>query len=263
MGDTTNISLWCAYVMSAFRIRIDHALRCNVSPEEFPRLLVKPLPQVWKDIFAIWFEMHYVPITCSDKSKKDLLLDSMVCYCEPVAECFDNIEIEDTIHAFLVENGFYTWRLFLDYFDERIVPIQLVYTDIMFCIIRIKINIPEMWKFIFEEDTLVINIPEMWKFIFEEDTLVIPSTAPRPTLCLDGITTAKECYQYLVSQKCTINDAAITQWTVDLEIAGIRENWSKICSKLNVVRNPGLQDFARSFLHRRILLKYESVLLGN
>ena len=203
MSDTVNISMWCLYTISAFRINITEVLKCNLSAKTFKRLLRKPLPQVWMDIFSIWFEMYYIPVTCSAKNRKDMLLDSMVCYCEPVARCFNDIILEDNIHAFLMLNGIATWKTFLEYHDERLQPLLHFDKYLAANLCRIKPSIPYMWRFIFTANDP--NFP-------------IASVAPRPLLCLDGTTTVKECYNYLVSQKFCVNDLAIVKWTVDLEV---------------------------------------------
>ena len=164
-----------------------------------------------------------------------MLLNSMVCYCESsAAACGNNINIEDALHEFFMRNDIATWKCFLEYKDERLKTLLWVDRTLFVYTRKITNSIPEMWKFIFTEDD-----PEF----------LITSMAPRTSLCLDGNTTVKECYTYLVSCKYIRNDSAVVKWTVDLD-KPVSDNWSQICARYKTIYNPVLQDFARSFIHR-------------
>ena len=235
----SNTSLWCVYIKSAFCIPIQHVLLCNNKYNVvLDKFLIKPIPQVWRDIFRIWISEHYIPIECASKKRREDLFNTLVCFSPVTAELFDFDE-EFAVNELLVENNMVTWRGFqANYTEEWAISLPL-YMSVL--VATLKANIPEQWCFIFG------TVNEQSEF----------PPSHRPDLCLDGTTTVKECYQWLVNNKFAINDFAITSWTVDLEIMGIRENWSGICSKLGAIKHPMLQDFARSFLHRSFYLNVQ------
>ena len=120
--DHTNISMWCEYVISAFIIPIVDPLRVNQNKTGFTILLCKPLPQVWMDIFAIWYESNYIPITCNSKEKRNDLLNSLVCFCHPVHTIPTVCGNKLIVYQFLEQNNI---------------------------LISIKKSIPPQWQFIF------------------------------------------------------------------------------------------------------------------
>ena len=234
--DRVNISFGFPYTMSAFKISIINALRCNISPKKIKNLLHRPILQVWHDIFTLWFSLHYIPITCTERSKRSALLNSLFCFCEPVSKIikrFGGDYNEVMVYEILLEHHILTWADFLINFNN-LITMKPVYPDLPMLLIRIKANIPSSWK-------------ELFGMVDWSNHLTRLHTVDH---CLEGRFTVKNWYNRLVESKYKVNDSAIVQWTVDLKVEGIPANWEKICTKLLVIRNPKLQDFGRSFLHR-------------
>ena len=93
------------------------------------------------------------------------------------------------------------------------------------------------------------RIPLEWLHVIG-DTLEFEENVHWVDNCLNGLGTPKQFYLWLIDRKAKSKDSAITKWTVDLDISGISEQWMYICKRLNFIRNPSLQDFARSLLNR-------------
>ena len=102
-------------------------------------------------------------------------------------------------------------------------------------VILIKVYIPPDWKTLFGEVSL------------DNQTMRLHIVHQ----CLEGRMTVKNWYyNWLCLSKYKINNSAMVKWMVDLNVLGIPDKWPEICRKLLSIRNPKLQDFGRSFLHR-------------
>ena len=126
-------------------------MQCNLSPRKFNTLLCKPIPQIWHDIFKAWFSFHHIPIECTQQSRRSDLLNSLLCFCEPVSKTikkFGGEYDEVTVYEILAEHHVLTWADFLINFDNMLA-LKPVYTDLPMLLIHIKISIPPSWKEIF------------------------------------------------------------------------------------------------------------------
>ena len=237
--DRVNISFCFNYVIAVFKIPIVQTLRANVHPTRIHVLHRFKLPQVWIDIFSIWFQHNFIPPQCTDINKHSNLLNSLLCFCTPVSKTIRKYAIGDlanevTFYEVLAENGIYTWAQFLLSFDVLASQTINVYFALPLIIVMIKLNIPEQWKQIIGDLNVDNHNVRMHRVDFLMD---------------NGIPT-KSNYLWLLPFYSKINNKAMTDWTVELNITGIPDNWGNICRKIMRIRNPILQDFARSFLHR-------------
>ena len=242
-SDTVNFSLWCIYVISAFKIPVIDALRCNIPPKKVNSILCKPLPEIWIDILKIWFNYNYVPLTCTSKDKRNVLLNSLFCFSEPVTEVFNKfgcgeIETQVELYEILALNNVTTWAHFMYSYNNIIQATKPLYARLLMFVIKVKLAMPEGWKWLLGEVTPENHLIRMHRL----------------DMVINGYTTVKRDYDWLNAMKFERADKAITRWSVDLQVAGIPENWSKICRKYMSIKNPLLQDFARSFLHRSYYL---------
>ena len=188
------------------------------------------------DIFKIWFEYHYVSPSCVAENQHDILLNSLVCFCDPVSLTimrFGGKYGKMEVYELLADHDILTWADFLLNFDH-FGTLKFIYPSFLMLLILIKSFIPPVWKKLFEDLTGDNYVTRLHTVLH----------------CLEDRMSVKNWYNWLCSFKFKINETAIAKWDIDLNITDMRDKWSDLCSKLLSIHNPKLQDFGRSFLHR-------------
>ena len=237
LGDTNQITMWCAYICSAFLIPITDALRCNLDMVRYKILLCKVIPPVWHSIFAAWYKMNYISHKCSDKNRKQDMLNVLACFNQAIRKTRKITGAEMVVYTFLAHNNILTLYELLCNLQNITKNLVGPNTHVLSQILLMLCSVPDMWKEALELEANY-SLKDM-----EVDQHIMYS-------CIEGKATAKQFYQKLVAKKYTMNDKAITQWTVDLGISDLPLNWSKVAKAGLSIRNTYLQDFFRSFLHR-------------
>ena len=236
LSDRVEISFGSVYVMDAFVIPIIDLLRCNIHPRRFKKLLRVPLPPVWMEIFETWFEYQYIPADCSDPAKTTDLLNSLLCFNESVSKTiarFGGEYDELTTYTMLGQHDIFTWADFLFSFNN-FANLKYVNPRFTMLLVTIKAFMPQQWQVLFN-NVLPQNHTTKLHLVHH---------------CLEGRMSVKSWYNLLCSAKCKINNTAISKWVADLDMPDILDKWTTICSKQLAIKNPKLQDFSRSFLHR-------------
>ena len=152
LSQTSNVAMWADYIMSCFHIPITILLRCNVSGQGFQFLMKNSIPQVWSHIFALWFNRRYIPASCSDKNRRDELLNSTFCFSAPIRGTRKITVKEVDIFNLLQENGITSWYDFIVNQANIIVMPAILPHDIHNALVDIRNKIPVGWKEIMGSD---------------------------------------------------------------------------------------------------------------
>ena len=100
LSERLNFSIWSVYIVTSFNIPITDALRANVQGKTFSILLTRTLPKIWNDIFSIWFDAHFVSTRCKAKSRRDDLLNSLLCFNQGIRGAEQIQDDEFFVHNF-------------------------------------------------------------------------------------------------------------------------------------------------------------------